>query len=73
MKPQTQEEFFSKTQTDNLLRHRYINSCEYPVKVGDKPQYTGDRPMWDIDKELLYAELAKRPHRVRARDRRKKK
>lgn len=70
----TQEEFFKKTQTDNLLRFRYVNTCSYPKIEGDKPDYDNDRgKMWYIDKELLYSELSKRPHRVRAKDRRKSK
>jgi hypothetical protein len=69
-----QAEFFSKTQTDNLLRLRFKLTCHYPVNEGDKPDYDNDMgKMWHIDKELLYAELAKRPHRVRAKDRRKTK
>lgn len=68
----TQEEFFKKTQTDNLLRLRYVKTCSYPKGEGDKPDYDNDRgKMWYIDKELLYNELTTRPHRVRAKDRRK--
>lgn len=73
----TQQEFFSNTQTDNLLRMRYVEFCSYPVNEGDKPDYADDSngkiQSWYIDKKLLYDELAKRPHRVRAKDRRKKK
>jgi hypothetical protein len=68
----TQQEFFKKTQTDNLLRLRYAKTCDYPQKDGDKPDYDNDRgKMWYINKELLYSELAIRPHRIRAKDRRK--
>ena len=68
----TQQEFFKKTQTDNLLRLRYVKTCSYPKNVGDKPDYDNDSGLsWYIDKELLYIELAKRPHRIRAKDRRK--
>ena len=68
----TQYEFFRKTQTDNLLRLRYSSTCMYPQKDGDKPDYNNDSGLsWYINKELLYAELALRPLRVRARDRRK--
>ncbi len=52
---------------------RYASTCYYPKKEGDKPNFghDGSGNMWYIDKELLYAELARRPHRVRAKDRRK--
>jgi hypothetical protein len=69
-----QEEFFKKTQTDNLLRLTFCNYIVYPKMLGDKPNYVekgGGECAWSIDKKLLYEELAKRPHRVRARDRRK--
>jgi len=69
-----QEEFFKKTQTDNLLRMRFAKTCYHPQKENDKPDYDNDSgKMWYIDKELLYQELATRPHRVRAKDKRKKK
>lgn len=68
----TQKEFFSKTQTDYLLCLRYATTCSYPKNEEDKPAYSdGGVLSWYIDKELLYAELAIRPHRVRAKDRRK--
>ena len=68
----TQELFFKKTQTDNLLRLRYCTTCNYPQAEGDIPDYNNDSGIsWYINKELLYAELAIRPHRVRAKDRRK--
>tara|TARA_R110000782_G_scaffold265813_1_gene359807 strand:- start:479 stop:703 length:225 start_codon:yes stop_codon:yes gene_type:complete len=67
-----QQEFFKKTQTDNLLRHRYAKTCAYPKKEGDTPDYNNDSGLsWYIDKELLYKELETRPHRIRAKDRRK--
>lgn len=49
----------------------YIN---YPVNEDDKPvrNFDGNNE-YEIDKKLLYDELATRPHRVRAKDRRKKK
>lgn len=73
-KPTNQKEFFAYTQTDNLLKLRYLSTCEFPEKVGDKPAYDNDGVIsWYIDKDLLYAELNKRPNRVRAKDRRKKK
>ena len=53
---------------------RYIKTCNYPKNIGDKPDYDNDGgKSWYIDKELLYDELGKRPNRVRAKDRRKKK
>jgi hypothetical protein len=68
----TQQEFFSKTQTDRLLRMRYAATCSYPKNEEDEPAYNdGGVLSWYIDKELLYAELATRPHRIRAKDRRK--
>jgi len=68
----TQQEFFKKTQTDNLLRFRYIKTCSYPKVEGDKSDYDNDSgKMWYIDKELLYSELSTRQHRVRAKDKRK--
>ena len=73
----TQQEYFKKAHTDELLKMRYGKSCYHPHNEGDKPDfggaYSGDADMWYIDKTLLYSELAKRPHRVRAKDRRKKK
>lgn len=70
----TQKEFFKQTQTDNLLRLRFATTCLHPQNVGDEPDYDNDRgKMWYINKEWLYAELATRPHRIRAKDRRKNK
>ena len=67
-----QQDFFKKTQTDNLLRMRFMKTCYHPQQENDKPDYDNDSgKMWYIDKELLYKELATRPHRVRAKDRRK--
>jgi hypothetical protein len=67
-----QEYFFKKTQTDNLLRLRYARTCSYPKVESDAPDFSNDSGRsWYIDKELLYNELSKRPHRVRAKDRRK--
>lgn len=68
----TQKEFFKKCNTDHLLSMRYQLSCHYPINEGDKYDYSNDM-MWDIDKKLLYSELARRPHRVRAKNRRKSK
>lgn len=69
----TQRDFFAKTQTDNLLRLRFATTCAHPQQEGDKPDFNNDAgASWYIDKNLLYAELAKRSHRVRAKDRRKK-
>ena len=70
----TQQEFFKKTQTDNLLRMRFSKTCQFPQTEGDIPNYNNDSGLsWYINKELLYVELATRPHRVRAKDRRKTK
>ena len=69
-----QEEFFRKTQTDNLLRLRFCHYLSYPKIIGDKPYYVDScsgECLYLIDKKLLYDELSKRPHRVRAKDRRK--
>lgn len=68
----TQKEFFKKCNTDHLLSMRYQVSCDYPQKEGDKPDYQSDG-MYDINREWLYEELATRPHRVRAKERRKNK
>ena len=69
-----QSEFFKKTQTDNLLRLRFCRTCSYPKVEGAKPDYDNDSGLsWYIDKDLLYTELSTRPHRVRAKDRRKSK
>lgn len=69
----TQQEFFKKTQTDNLLRMRFMKTCAYPQNKSDKPDFDNDSgKSWYINKELLYAELKERPHRVRAKDKRKK-
>lgn len=67
----TQQEFFKSTQTDNLLRLRYCKTCTHPKQEEDKPDFEQDGKYYYIDKELLYKELATRPHRVRAKDRRK--
>lgn len=71
----TQAEFFKKANTDHLLKMRFgVNYLEHPVNEGDKHDHNSDGvKLWNINKELLYAELATRPHRVRAKDRRKKK
>ena len=68
----TQIDFFKKTQTDNLLRLRFCLTCGFPQHIDDTPDYNNDSGLsWYINKDLLYAELATRPHRVRAKDRRK--
>ena len=69
-----QRESFKKTQTDNLLRLRYSTTCGYPKNEGDRPDYDNDSGFsWHIDKEALYSELSERPHRIRSKDRRKRK
>ena len=68
----TQQEFFKTTQTDNLLRLRFVKTCKYPQTEGDPPDFNNDSGVsYYINKELLYKELSTRPHRVRAKDRRK--
>ncbi len=70
----TQKEFFQQAQTDHLLHLRFRTTCNYPKQAGDKPDFDNDSgKMYDIDKKVLYTELSKRPHRIRAKDRRKKK
>lgn len=61
-----QKDWFAKINTDYLLSLRYLDYCQYPDTETDliKPEYR-------INKTLLFEELAKRPHRVRAKDRRK--
>ena len=69
-----QLEFFKKTQTDMLLSMRYKQTCYFPQNESDKPDYDNDQgKMWFINKELLFAELSTREHRIRAKDRRKSK
>lgn len=52
---------------------RYQKYCQYPESVNDKPTDLGDGETgYPINHELLKAELNTRPHRVRAKDRRKK-
>ncbi len=70
----TQQEFFKKATTDHLLSIRYNTYCQYPQQENDKPDFTGDSGnLYYINKNWLYEELGKRPNRVRAKDRRKKK
>jgi len=65
-----QEEWFSTITTDHLLILRFASYCRCAKDKNSKYSHVGDG-FW-IDKTLLYAELATRPHRVRAKDRRKK-
>lgn len=66
-----QSEYFKKASTDELLSLRFKFSCFYPIFENQIPDFTNDGNMWYIDKNCLYEELAKRPHRVRAKHRRK--
>jgi hypothetical protein len=69
----TQKEWFSKINTDHLLSLRYKNVCSYPRNENDKDcgYKSGNFMGYYIDKNLLYEELSKRPHRIRKKDRRK--
>lgn len=70
----TQKEFFSKTNTDHLLSMRYRETCHYPEYEGQTPNFCNDSGiMYYINKQLLYEELSRRPHRIRKRHLRKKK
>lgn len=67
-----QKEWFSKISTDHLLSLRQSKYCIYPKFEFDKDIVIGN--VWvgyKMDKEALLAELAKRPNRIRAKDRRK--
>jgi hypothetical protein len=67
-----QKEWFSKISTDHLLSLRQSKFCKYPRFEFDKDIIAGT--VWlgyTLDKEALLAELAKRPNRIRAKDRRK--
>lgn len=69
-----QSEFFKKANTDWLLSMRFQIYCGYPVDENQKPVIQSDgNNYYPIEKQLLYSELNKRPHRVRSKDRRKKK
>ena len=68
----TQKEWFEKQPTDHLLSMRNDIYCNHPKNINDKPDENDDRgKLWHIDKTLLKAELDKRPHRTRAKDKRK--
>jgi len=69
-----QAEYFKKATTDTLLHLRFRISCYYPIVENQKPDFNNDCGwMWYIDKQVLYEELSKRPHRVRVKHRRKSK
>lgn len=68
----TQKEWFEKQPTDHLLSMRNDIYCRHPKNINDKPDENEDAgKLWYIDKNLLKAELDKRPHRTRAKDKRK--
>lgn len=67
----TQKEFFKKANTDHLLSMRFASTCRYPQNEGDKPDFSNDGLYWYINKTWLYEKLALRPHRIRAKSRRK--
>lgn len=75
----TQKDWFKKLNTDWLLSLRYRKVCPYPRFDGDEPHYAEieDWGMckigYEIDKDLLRQELSTRPHRVRAKHKRKRK
>lgn len=68
----TQKEYFSKASVHLLLAMRYRIYCNYPVKEGDKVDLSSDSgDLWDIDKNMLYAELNRRRHVTTKRERKK--
>jgi hypothetical protein len=69
----TQKEWFKTLTTDHLLSMRYQTYCTVPAFENSKHIVTDSGNMYDIHKPFLYEELNTRPHRVRARDRRKHK
>ena len=69
----TQKEWIKKQPTDYLLCLRRAAYIHVPQNEGDQPIRVGDAWGYPLDKKLLYDELATRPHRVRAKDRRKPK
>ena len=71
-KSKTQIEWFKTISTDYLLSMRYSSCCIFPRYENDK-DCGFDEILYHIDKELLYDELSKRPHRIRKKDRRKNK
>ena len=70
-----QNEYFKKLTTDHLLNLRYSHYCCTPFceKSRNYLERDGSPAGYVLHKPTLLAELATRPHRVRAKDRRKKK
>lgn len=70
-----QKDWFKKITTDHLLSMRQARYCRYPKKEGDKDNGydSGSWIGYNIDHVELRNELSKRPHRIRAKDRRKSK
>lgn len=70
-----QTEWFKKLTTDHLLSMRQSRFCGYPQKEGDKDlgYNSGDWIGYYLDHTKLREELSTRPHRIRAKDRRKAK
>ena len=67
-----QREWFKTLSTDTLLSLRIQKFCPVPKYEGQNYDFESDGDWgWCVDKDALYAELATRPHRVRAKDRRK--
>jgi hypothetical protein len=64
--------WFTKLTTDHLLSMRYQTYCDYPVHDKSFVSEFEGQKRYDINHQLLREELATRPHRVRAKDRRKK-
>jgi hypothetical protein len=71
-----QEEHFKTLTTDHLLSYRQHTYCTHPHSeksiLHEVDSGTGMK-MYMLHKPTLLAELSTRPHRVRAKDRRKKK
>lgn len=70
---QTQAEYFKGLTTDHLLTMRRHTYCVAPFGIRSKVHKVHYIDMYLLHKPTLLAELATRPHRVRAKDRRKKK
>ena len=71
-KEKTQLTEFPKMTTDHLLSLRQSRRFYIPRFAGDKDlgYKSGSFLGYNLDHELLRSELSKRPHRIRARDRR---
>lgn len=68
-----QKDYFKELTTDHLLTMRQSRYCPIPLNEQSVSHITSEGcRMYQLDKPTLLAELATRPHRVRAKDRRKK-